>query len=106
MTDANLLLGRFGGAQLLGGEFRLDERRAERALTRLAREISAAGNRKVSAWEAALGVVRVVNAGMERALRAVSVERGYDPRQFALVSFGGAGGLHAVELARALRIRA
>ena len=50
------------------------------------------------------GVVRVVNANMERALRVVSVERGYDPREFALVAFGGAGGLHACELAEALAI--
>jgi N-methylhydantoinase A len=57
-----------------------------------------------SAEAAALGVVRVVNSGMERALRAVSVERGHDPRAFTLVTFGGAGGLHAVELARHLRI--
>ena len=50
------------------------------------------------------GIVRVVNANMERALRVVSVERGYDPRQFALVAFGGAGGLHACELAQELGI--
>ena len=104
VTDANLLLGRFGGADLLGGDFRLDVKRAEQALTKLAREMSAASGRKVGANEAALGVVRVVNAGMERALRAVSVERGYDPREFSLLPFGGAGGLHAVELARHLRI--
>ncbi|HYE15610.1 MAG TPA: hydantoinase/oxoprolinase family protein, partial [Pyrinomonadaceae bacterium] len=105
VTDANLVLGRFGGADLLGGDFRLDESRAVSALEALAREMSGAGGRAVSAVEAALGVVRVVNAGMERALRAVSVERGHDPRAFTLVSFGGAGGLHAVELARALRAR-
>jgi N-methylhydantoinase A len=104
VTDANLVLGRFGGADLLGGEFELDEGRAVRALKALAREMSEAGGREVSAVEAALGVVRVVNAGMERALRAVSVERGFDPRACALVSFGGAGGLHAVELARHLRV--
>jgi N-methylhydantoinase A len=104
VTDANLVLGRFGGASLLGGSFPLDEKRAEEALMKLAREMSAAGGRRVSAAEAALGVVRVVNAGMERALRVVSVERGHDPRAFSLVSFGGAGGLHAVELARALRV--
>jgi N-methylhydantoinase A len=104
VTDANLVLGRFGGADLLGGEFELDESRAVGALTTLAREMSAAGGRAVSAVEAALGVVRVVNAGMERALRAVSVERGFDPRGCTLVTFGGAGGLHAVELARALRV--
>ena len=104
VTDANLVLGRFGGADLLGGDFELDESRAVGALTSLAREMSAASGRGVSATEAALGVVRVVNAGMERALRAVSVERGFDPRGCTLVTFGGAGGLHAVELARALHV--
>jgi N-methylhydantoinase A len=104
VTDANLILGRFGGADLLGGEFELDEGRAVEALSQLARGMSTASGREVSSVEAALGVVRVVNAGMERALRAVSVERGFDPRACALLTFGGAGGLHAVELARALRI--
>jgi N-methylhydantoinase A len=104
VTDANLVLGRFGGADLLGGEFKLDEGRAVGALNALARKMSEASGRAVSAVEAALGVVRVVNAGMERALRAVSVERGFDPRACALVSFGGAGGLHALELARSLRV--
>jgi len=104
VTDANLVLGRFGGSGLLGGEFKLDEARARKALSELAREMSAAARRKVSVTEAALGVVRVVNTNMERALRSISVERGYDPREFSLLPFGGAGGLHAVELARALRI--
>jgi len=104
VTDANLVLGRFGGAELLGGDFHLDEARARAALDDLARQMSAAAGRRVSATEAALGVVRVVNAGMERALRVVSVERGHDPRAFALVSFGGAGGLHACALAASLRI--
>jgi N-methylhydantoinase A len=104
VTDANLVLGRFGGSGLLGGEFKLDEARARQALAELAREMSAAARRKVSVMEAALGVVRVVNTNMERALRSISVERGYDPREFSLLPFGGAGGLHAVELARALRI--
>jgi N-methylhydantoinase A len=66
--------------------------------------MSAASGKETTAHEAALGVVRVVNAGMERALRVVSVERGFDSRGFALVSFGGAGGLHAVALAGVLRI--
>ncbi|MDT4969384.1 MAG: N-methylhydantoinase [Acidobacteriota bacterium] len=104
VTDANLVLGRFGGAGLLGGEFKLDEKRAHAALARLAREVSAAAKRPVSSTNAALGIVRVVNANMERALRSISVERGYDPRDFTLLPFGGAGGLHAVELARTLRI--
>jgi N-methylhydantoinase A len=104
VTDANLVLGRFGGGGLLGGEFKLDEERAHEALSKLARQMSAHAGRRLSVVEAALGVVRVVNTNMERALRVISVERGYDPREFALISFGGAGGLHAVELARALRI--
>ncbi|HEV2859384.1 MAG TPA: hydantoinase/oxoprolinase family protein [Pyrinomonadaceae bacterium] len=104
VTDANLVLGRFGGADLLGGDFPLDVERAREALTNLAGEMTRAAGRPVPAEEAGLGVVRVVNAGMERALRAVSVERGHDPRAFTLVTFGGAGGLHAAELARALRV--
>lgn len=104
VTDANLVLGRFGGAQLLGGDFKLDAERARAVLEQLAREMSAASGQRLTAHEAALGVVGVVNAGMERALRVVSIERGYDSRSFALVSFGGAGGLHAVALAESLRI--
>ncbi len=104
VTDANVVLGRFGGGQLLGGNFRLDAKRSNEALTKLAEEMSRAAGLRVSAIDAALGVVRVVNIGMERALRAVSIERGFDPREFTLISFGGAGGLHAVELARALRV--
>jgi N-methylhydantoinase A len=104
VTDANLALGRFGGHGLLGGEFALDEDRAHEALGKLALAMSAQAKRNVNVREAALGVISVVNTGMERALRTISVERGYDPREFALLPFGGAGGLHAVELARALRI--
>jgi N-methylhydantoinase A len=104
VTDANLVLGRFGGSDLLGGDFHLDAGRANDALEKLAEKISAASGTRVKAVDAALGVVRVVNTNMERALRAVSVERGHDPRTFAILSFGGAGGLHAVELARRLRI--
>ena len=104
VTDANLVLGRFGGAGLLGGAMRLDEARAQAALDDLAARMSQVSSRKVSPDEAALGVIRIVNANMERALRLVSVERGHDPRRFALVSFGGAGGLHAAALAHELRI--
>jgi len=99
-----VVLGHFGGGGLLGGEFKLDEVRAHQALTRLAGDLSKAAGRKRSATEAAQGVLAVVNTNMERALRRISVERGHDPREFALLPFGGAGGLHAVELARALRI--
>jgi N-methylhydantoinase A len=104
VTDAHVVLGHFPGAGLLGGEFKLDEARASEALNNLASEMSVAAGRRVSAFEAARGLLDVVNTNMERALRYVSVERGNDPREFTLVPFGGAGGLHAVALARALRI--
>lgn len=104
VTDAHVVLGHFGGMGLLGGEFKLDEARARKALARLAAEMSNAAGREVSITDAAQGVLSVVNTNMERALRRISVERGHDPRDFALLPFGGAGGLHAVDLARALRI--
>lgn len=104
VTDAHVVLGHFGSAGLLGGEFKLDEARARQALSNLAGEMSKAAGRKVTAESAAQGVLDVVNANMERALRRISVERGYDPRDFVLLPFGGAGGLHAVDLARSLRI--
>ena len=106
VTDAHVVLGHFGGAGLLGGEFPLDERRAVNALSVLAKDLSKASGRRCTVIEAAEGVLSVVNTNMERALQHISVERGHDPRQFALLPFGGAGGLHAVELARALRIPA
>lgn len=104
VTDAHVVLGHFPGASLLGGEFKLDEARAQEALAQLASQLSAAAKRKVSSIEAAQGTLDVVTTNMERALRHISVERGHDPRDFTLVPFGGAGGLHAVALARALRI--
>jgi N-methylhydantoinase A len=104
VTDAHLVLGHFGGVGLLGGEFPLDERRSIRALEKLAADFTSVSGRSCSLYAAAEGVVAVANTNMERALRHISVERGHDPRQFALLPFGGAGGLHAVELARSLRI--
>jgi N-methylhydantoinase A len=104
VTDAHVVLGHFPGGGLLGGEFKLDERRAREALNTFAAEMSTAARRKVNAVEAAHGVLDVVTTNMERALRHISVERGHDPREFTLIPFGGAGGLHAVALARALRI--
>ena len=104
VTDAHVVLGHFAGGGLLGGEFLLDEDRAIAAISKLAKAMSAAAGREIGATEAAQGIVSVVNFNMERALRRISVERGYDPRDFSLVPFGGAGGLHAVELARALGI--
>jgi N-methylhydantoinase A len=104
VTDAHLVLGHFGGAGLLGGEWKLDEARARKAVGKLAEAMSKAARRRINTVEAAQGVLRVVSVNMERALRAISVERGFDPRDFTLVPFGGAGGLHAVELARSLKI--
>ncbi len=104
VTDANCVLGRFAGGGLLNGEMKLDEARAAAALDELAAAMSKASAQRVTRAQAALGVIRVANANMERALRLVSIERGYDPRRFTLVSFGGAGGLHAAALAEALRI--
>ncbi len=100
VTDANLLLGRLQPDKFLGGSFALDLERA-RAVT--AEWLKQQGSR-MPIEQFAEGVVRVVNANMERALRVVSVERGYDSRQFALLAFGGAGGLHACDLAQALGI--
>jgi len=104
VTDAHVLLGHFGGAGLLGGEFPLDEERSRKAITTLANEMSKVAGRRVTPIVAAQGVLAVANTNMERALRRISVERGFDSREFALLPFGGAGGLHAVELARSLRI--
>jgi len=104
VTDAHVVLGHFPGAALLGGEFKLNDIRAREALKSLAAEMSAVAQRKISAIDAARGVIDVVNTNMERALRHVSVERGHDPRDFTLIPFGGAGGLHAVALARSLQI--
>ena len=98
VTDANLLLGRLRDGARLGGDVVLDRRAAEEALGRLG---EAAG---LDPLETALGVVRVADAEMARALRVVSVERGLDPRGFALSAFGGAGGMHACALAGELGI--
>jgi N-methylhydantoinase A len=101
VTDANLLLGRLAVEGFLGGrgQVHLDGAAARRVLAQLGKQLG------LSAEEAALGVVRVANATVERALRSVSVEQGYDPRHFVLLPFGGAGPLHACDLAAALAIR-
>jgi N-methylhydantoinase A len=121
VTDANLLLGRLDPDHFLGGTFRLDLAAAKKAFLSFLRHPprpSVAGqagetpalpgspNSKAfrTPSELARGMIAVVNGNMERALRVISVERGHDPRDFALISFGGAGGLHAADLARALGI--
>ena len=98
VTDANLILGRIRPEHFLGGRLALDYGRAEQLMQGLAYSIGA------DVEEAALGIIRVVNASMERAIRTISLERGYDPREFTLVPFGGAGPLHSCELAKELGI--
>ena len=99
VTDANVLLGRLLPRFFLGGEMTIDPRRIDDVLGRL---------RWARAWktrrELASGVIAVVNNNMEHAIRLISVERGHDVRDFTLVCFGGAGGLHAATLARGLGI--
>ena len=97
VTDAHVVLGRI--QSLLGGEMRVDADRAATAIGRIS------GGLKANLEAAAAGILRVANSNMERAIRVVSVERGYDPREFALVAFGGCGGLHACDIAQELGVR-
>ena len=100
VTDANLLMGRLRPNRFLGGDFALDLERTRQITSQWLKKQGS----RLTVEQFSAGVVSVVNANMERALRVVSIERGYDPRDFALVAFGGAGGLHACELAEALSI--
>lgn len=93
VTDADLFLGRIDPEFFLGGRMKIDPARSAAAIGRLAAII------RKSSRETADGIVAVANANMEKAIRVISVERGFDPRLFSLLSFGGAGGLHAVEMA-------
>ena len=97
-TDANLALGRINPDYFCGGEIRADMETVERALGVVAQQLG------VDPAEAARGVVRIANNNMVNALKLVSVNRGYDPRDFTLVAFGGGGGMHAVALAAELAI--
>ena len=100
VTDANLILGRLQPHRFLGGDFTLDLERTRRVASAWLKQRRS----KLSLEQFAAGVIRVVNATMEKAIRVVSIERGHDPREFALLAFGGAGGLHACELAASLHI--
>jgi N-methylhydantoinase A len=97
VTDANLLLGRLDEVSFLGGSVRLDRQRTEQMMREPKGSLA-------TVEEFAAGILRVVEAQMEKAIRVISVERGHDPRQFTLVAFGGGGPLHACSLARALWI--
>ena len=99
VTDANLVLGRLGAESLLAGGMAVDPEAARRAIhDRLAAPLG------MSVEETAEGMIRVVNAAMTAAIRTLTVERGHDPREFALCPFGGAGPLHGAELAAELGI--
>jgi N-methylhydantoinase A len=98
VTDANLVLGRLRPDYFLGGQLTIYPVRAYAAVSKLGSELN------LTPVQTAYGIIEVVNIQMERALRVISVEHGHDPREFNLFSYGGAGGLHAIELARHLGI--
>ena len=98
VTDANIMLGRLPSDRPLAGRMALDGAAAMAAIGGVAQELG------ITPQQAAAGVIRVANTNMEQALRVVSLERGHDPRDFTLVAFGGAGPLHACELAVGLGI--
>jgi N-methylhydantoinase A len=100
VTDANVVLGLISATALAGGQLPIDKRKAEQAI-----EVHVARPLGVSLVEAAHGIRAVANAAMGRAVRAVTVERGRDPRDLALIAMGGNGGIHAIDLARQLGIR-
>jgi N-methylhydantoinase A len=97
-TDANLVLGRLDKDDFLGGAMRLDEPAAHRVIGELANELG------LGKLEAAEGVLTVINSNMANAIRSRTVQKGVDPREFALVAFGGAGPLHGAEVAQMLSI--
>jgi N-methylhydantoinase A len=99
VTDANLLLGRLNPDYFLGGEIRLDVERARRAI-----EARCAARLGLGAVETAHAIVEIANAAMAGAIRLVSVQRGYDPREHVLVAFGGAGPAHACRLAAEVEV--
>jgi N-methylhydantoinase A len=99
VTDANLVLGRLSSGGLLGGRMGLDPSKARAAIVPLAERLGFTVER------AALGILAIVVSNMVRAVRAISVERGYDPRELSLLAFGGAGPLHARDVAHSLEMR-
>jgi N-methylhydantoinase A len=99
VTDANLVLGRINAGRFLNGAMKLDVAAAERAI-----EQKLCGPTRLGIKEAALGIVQIADAAMSLAVRAVSVKKGVDPRETAMIAFGGAGPLHAVAIAREIFI--
>jgi len=100
VTDADLILGRIDPDFFLGGKMKIDRERSRASIGRLAARIGK------STLATAQGIVDIANANMEKAIRVISLERGFDPREFTLLSFGGAGGMHAVDLAAGLKMEA
>jgi len=99
VTDANVILGKLNQKKILGGKMEIDASLAQQAVVQEICEKSS-----LPLEDAAAGIISVVNSNMIRAVRVVSVERGYDPREFTLMTFGGAGPLHACEIAREIGI--
>ncbi len=99
ITDANVVLGRIDPDYFLGGEIKLDRKAAEKAI-----EEHCAGLLGKDVVSTAAGIIEIANASMTRALRIVSVERGYDPREYALIAFGGAGPMHVNDIVSELKV--
>ena len=98
VTDANLIIGRLNPERFLGGELTLNRDGAEAAISRVAERFD------LTLIEAALGILKIADARMSAVVRAITLQRGYDPRDFSMIAFGGGGPLHAAALARELRI--
>ncbi len=99
VTDANLFLGRLIPESFLNGRMKIYPERAYKAISSLSSKL------KLSPVETALGILKIVNTNMVKAIREVSLEKGFDPRDFVLTCFGGAAGLHAASLAKELNIK-
>ena len=99
VTDANVFLGRLNNRALLEGRMPIKESLARQAIGSLAKQIN------LSKEETAIGIIKVACSTMVKAIRSISVERGYDPREFVLFVYGGAGALHAIEVAKELGIK-
>lgn len=99
VTDANLMLGRMQAENFLGGRMKIDPNLSENSIKILNKSFG------INPLKLAEMIIKIVNSNMERAIKVISVEKGYDTREFSLISFGGAGGLHACELARNIGLK-
>jgi len=99
VTDANLLLGRIQAENFLGGRMQVNTKLSHDSINKLKNIIG------IDKYKVAETIIRIANSNMEKAIRVISVDKGYDPREFTLISFGGAGGLHACDIAREIGIK-